>query len=282
MTQSEFMQQLAAALADLPAAEREEILADYRAYFIDGLADGRSEADITAALGEPQRLANELAAEYRLRQWESHKTPSNLKHALTAMAGLGVINLVLALPYLLVLTVLSSLWLGAVSVLLVGMLITGSWVTHSVFGWPVYSGWVVNDSGIGPVLIHTGGSHQPPRLQITTDKGESVKILPDASSGKLTIEARDGEEYFQMERDANGQLSTLKIGDGNSTIDLSGVKPLSSGGVLVFGVVLLLLGTLGTIFGWKALKGFWQGTGAWLRWQRQLMGGDTLKTWRKD
>jgi uncharacterized membrane protein len=82
MNQNEFLQQLSLGLERLPVAEREDILSDYRAYFNDALADGRSEADVAAALGDPQRLARELMAERKLKIWEANKTPANLGQVL--------------------------------------------------------------------------------------------------------------------------------------------------------------------------------------------------------
>jgi hypothetical protein len=71
-----------------------------------------------------------------------------MKQALGALAGLGVLNVLLAFPYLFLLTWLGSLWLGAVGMLVAGLLITGGWASHSVFGWPSLDNIVVNDSGV--------------------------------------------------------------------------------------------------------------------------------------
>lgn len=273
MSKNEFLQQLAAALGDLPAAEREEILADYRAYFDDAQADGRSEADVTAALGDPQRLARELRADRKLQQWEANKTPGNLKQVLAALAGLGVINLLLAMPYLVVLTVLSSLWLAALMLLLTGVIVTGSWASHAVFGWPSLGGIIVNDSGVGPWVI-AAQPGKAPHIRIEGREGEQVSIHTDASSGQTVVEARDGDEVFRMEKNADGSVARLTASDDSGSLELEGLTPTSSGSVLVLGLVLLLLGALGSVLGWKVLRALWQGTGSWLRWQRQLLSGE--------
>jgi len=276
MNREQYLQRLAAALGKLGPAERDEILADYRAYFDDAAADGRSEAEVCAALGEPERLARELTAERKLADWEADKSPANMKQALGALAGLGVLNVLLAFPYLFLLTWLGSLWLGAVGLLLAGVVITGSWASHSVFGWPSLDHIVVNDSGVGPWLIAAGPRDgQPPRIRIESEHGETVRIEPDPASGKLVIEARDGDEHFRLERDASGNVAQLQIRDGADSVELSGLPKATSGNVLVFGLVLTVLGLIGSVLGWKVLRWVWHGTGRWLRWQQRLVAGDT-------
>jgi uncharacterized membrane protein len=76
----------------------EEILADYMAYFDEAQAEGRSEQDVATALGDPRRLARELHAETRLRQWESNHSLRNSATALLALGGLAAVDLFLLLP----------------------------------------------------------------------------------------------------------------------------------------------------------------------------------------
>ncbi|WP_374350628.1 hypothetical protein [Chitinimonas sp.] len=60
MNQSDFLAELAQALAALPATERSDILNDYRDYFAEAAAAGRSDAAVISALGSPQQLAAAL------------------------------------------------------------------------------------------------------------------------------------------------------------------------------------------------------------------------------
>lgn len=272
MNKHDFLQQLAVALAALSDKERDEILADYRAYFDDAQADGRSEDDVAAALGDPQRLARELTAERKLKQWEAHKTPGNMKQVLGALAGLGMLNLLLALPYLLVLTLLSSLWLTALAMLLAGVLLTGGWASQALFGWPS-----LNDSGVGAWLVMTAAGGKAPAIHITGEDGERVAIHTDAQSGHLVVEASDGEGQFRLEKAPDGRVVQLQASDAEGSIELGGLAPHSRTGLLVLGLVLLLLGALGGVLGWKALKALWQGTGSWLRWQQRLLNGERLR-----
>src|SRR6185503_19252671 len=82
----------------LPPAEIEELMDDYVSHFADGLAAGRSEAEIAAALGDPVRLARELRAEVGLRRWEEERTPANFFAALAGFLALIAVDFVFLLP----------------------------------------------------------------------------------------------------------------------------------------------------------------------------------------
>lgn len=93
MTRADFMTRLRRGLAGMQATAIAEISDDYENHFVDGLANGRTEAEVAQALGNPDRLARELRAEAGLRRWEEEKTPSAAGGALWALLGLGAIDL---------------------------------------------------------------------------------------------------------------------------------------------------------------------------------------------
>lgn len=100
MTRVEFMSRLCRGLAGLPATAITDLTADYESHFNDGLAEGRGEAELTAALGDPERLARELRAEAGLKRWEETKNPSAAASAVFAVLGLGAIDILILLPML--------------------------------------------------------------------------------------------------------------------------------------------------------------------------------------
>ena len=77
MNRADFLAILGDGLAGLPAAEIDEILADYTAHFEEARASGRTEHEVASALGDPRRLARELRAETGLRRWENHHSFRN-------------------------------------------------------------------------------------------------------------------------------------------------------------------------------------------------------------
>jgi uncharacterized membrane protein len=100
MTRQAFMARLREGLAGLPAQTVADIVADYETHFADGVAAGRSEADVAAALGDPGRLARELRAEIGLKAWEENRNPSGAAAAVFAVLGLGAIDILILLPVL--------------------------------------------------------------------------------------------------------------------------------------------------------------------------------------
>jgi uncharacterized membrane protein len=90
MKRAEFLQCLRDGLRGLPTAQSEEWIADYDAHFSEGLASGRSEEEIAAALGDPARLAREVRAEAGIRKWETRRTPRNYAGALFALFGIAI------------------------------------------------------------------------------------------------------------------------------------------------------------------------------------------------
>jgi len=62
MNRNEFLARLRKGLVGLAQAAADDIVADYEAHFDEGRAAGRSEQDVAAALGNPDRIARELKA----------------------------------------------------------------------------------------------------------------------------------------------------------------------------------------------------------------------------
>ena len=98
MTRAEFIARLKDGLVGLPTATATDIIADYETHFDDGLAAGRTEAEVAAALGDPVRLARELKAEAGIQRWHQEKNPSAAAGAVFAVLGLGAIDILILLP----------------------------------------------------------------------------------------------------------------------------------------------------------------------------------------
>lgn len=98
MTKAEFIDRMKKGLNGLPQSTIDDIVADYDAHFADGAANGRSEAEVAQALGDPARLARELKAEAGLKSWETQKSPASAMSAIMGILGLGAIDLLILLP----------------------------------------------------------------------------------------------------------------------------------------------------------------------------------------
>jgi uncharacterized membrane protein len=100
MTRQAFLARLRDGLRGLPAATLADIMADYETHFADGAAAGRSEEEVAAALGNPDRLAREIRAESSLNRWREERSPSAAGAAVFAVLGLGAIDILILLPIL--------------------------------------------------------------------------------------------------------------------------------------------------------------------------------------
>jgi uncharacterized membrane protein len=99
MTRQAFMARLREGLRGLPPQAIADILADYETHFAEGEAAGRTEDEVAAALGDPDRLARELRAESQLARWREERSPSSAAAAIFAVLGLGALDLMLVLPF---------------------------------------------------------------------------------------------------------------------------------------------------------------------------------------
>lgn len=101
MSRELYLNRLRTGLAGLPPETIEDYVADYAAHFDEGVAAGRSEADVAAGLGDPARLARELKAEVGLKRWEAERNPSAAATAIFGLLGLGAIDVLILMPVLL-------------------------------------------------------------------------------------------------------------------------------------------------------------------------------------
>jgi uncharacterized membrane protein len=121
MTRAEFMGRLRRGLVGMPAAAAADIAADYEIHFEDGLAAGRSEAEVASALGDPDRLARELRAEAGAQRWHQEKNPSAAVAAIFAVLGLGAISILFLLPILMSVAMsLFGMFLAAIALFIGG------------------------------------------------------------------------------------------------------------------------------------------------------------------
>jgi len=115
MTRQAFMARLREGLRGLPPQTVADIVADYEAHFADGLAAGRTEAEVAQALGSPDRLAREVRAESTMTRWREERSPSSAASAIFAVLGLGALDILILLPILIgIASALFGLFIAAV------------------------------------------------------------------------------------------------------------------------------------------------------------------------
>ena len=138
MKRAHFMAQLRDGLSGLHHTDIGDIISDYERHFADGAADGRTEDEISAALGDPGRLARELRAEAGFRRWEENRSAGNFMGVVLALLGLATIDFVILLPLL---CILAAIFFG-LSVACLGMIVGGSALLFNLL--PFWSSWTGN------------------------------------------------------------------------------------------------------------------------------------------
>ena len=139
MNRAHFMAQLRDGLAGLHHSDINDIVADYESHFADGAADGRSQEEVAAALGDPVRLARELRAEIGFRRWEENRSAGNFLGVVLALLGLATIDFIIMLPFL---CFLAALFFG-LAVACLGMVVGGAFLLFNLI-W----GGVMGNTGM--------------------------------------------------------------------------------------------------------------------------------------
>ena len=142
MNRATFLSRLRTGLYGIDPEQVAEMTADYESHFSEGLAAGRSEEDIAAGLGDPDRLAREMRAEAGFRRWERERSMGSLAGVVMAFLGLVTLDVIIMIP--LVITVVSILlgfaaaslgvFIGGVALLVVAVIPGLSWFVIPALG----------------------------------------------------------------------------------------------------------------------------------------------------
>ncbi|MBO7888269.1 DUF1700 domain-containing protein [Burkholderia pseudomallei] len=211
MKQDAFIQRLRQALGSLPKRDVDEIVADYREYIGDALSAGRTEEDVIAALGEPEKLARELKAQANFRQWEERRSFGNLMRVVGSIAGLGLLHLILLVPFLLYMLVLTLgyVFFGALTV--AGLVTLVAFGSHYVFGTPVPG---VLPFGGGAAQLGAAGASGKADGKAATDgkAAQTGKIAQDPKSASAAAaDALNDAKELRVE----GERYVLDLHDGS-------------------------------------------------------------------
>jgi len=135
MNKNQFLLELEKGLKKISLDERQDIIQDFKEHFAIGLGEGKSEEQISEALGSPQQIAKELLANYHLEKAEVTATTGNIFRAVWAVIGLGFFNLVIVLGlFIALLGILFAGWIVGISFIASPLLVLLNAIVHpSVF-----------------------------------------------------------------------------------------------------------------------------------------------------
>jgi uncharacterized membrane protein len=126
MGKLEYLDALKRAMVGLAPEIQAKTLAYYEQRFVDGVAAGRSEEDISKDAGDPGKIAMTLRASTHLNAFEQKKNPANLLRLFVSVLGLAIFNLFMVVPALVYSALLATLYACALAFYVAGIAITAS------------------------------------------------------------------------------------------------------------------------------------------------------------
>jgi len=116
MNENQFLAELKHYLKKIPKDERDDMIGDYKEHFSIGKGEGKSEEDISDALGSPHKIAKELLAMYHLERAKNNTTVGNVFRATWAGIAIGFFNLIIVFtPFIAVTAIVLAGWIIGVT-----------------------------------------------------------------------------------------------------------------------------------------------------------------------
>lgn len=156
MNKEEYFEKLTKLLKEMPKDEREDILSDYEEHFRIGMENGRTEEELSRALGDPKTVAKQIKAEYKITKAENEPSANSIIEAVIAAAGLGLFNIIfVALPALGFAAIILTLFVLGLGVIFTGILAMLSPLLHLIF--PSIIHLPLGNGIIGNLMVVLGG-----------------------------------------------------------------------------------------------------------------------------
>lgn len=122
MNKKEYLDQLSKLLRTLPKEDREDIISDYQEHFAIGLEKGRTEEEISKALGNPKNVAKQIKADNLVKKAQDKPSIGSIIGAILATMGLGLFNLIfVAIPVLVVAVIILILFVAGIIIIFTGV-----------------------------------------------------------------------------------------------------------------------------------------------------------------
>ncbi len=159
MNKDEYIGKLTKLLRKLPKEEKEDIISDYEEHFMIGLEKGRTEEEISEALGNPKTVAKQIKAEYMVRKAEDKQSAGSMFEAVLAATGLGIFNLIfVAVPAMILVAILLTLFVFGGAMVFGGIYITLASIIQPLI--PQYNFNIIIGDGLlnvfGGILVGIG------------------------------------------------------------------------------------------------------------------------------
>jgi uncharacterized membrane protein len=140
MGKLEYLDALKRAMTGLAPQVQARTLAYYEQRFVDGLAAGCSEAEVSRDLDDPKKIAMTLRASSHLSAFEQKRRPFNLVRLVVSTLALAIFNLFMVVPAAVYASLLAAMYACALGFYVAGIAITASGLSGAnelVLGGPL-------------------------------------------------------------------------------------------------------------------------------------------------
>lgn len=196
MGKTDYLEALKRAMTGLPPEAQAKTLAFYEQRFVDGVAAGKTEEDVAAALDDPKKIAMTLRASTHMQAFETKKNPANLLRMLIAALGLAVFNLFMVVPAMVYAALLATMYACGLSFYLAGSVITASGLSGSneiVLDGPLRKVFANHATLDGSDDLETKVNISEQGIHIFSERSPNAKPRPasaDAAGKAAVVSAR--------------------------------------------------------------------------------------------
>jgi uncharacterized membrane protein len=185
MGKLEFLDALKRAMTGLAPELQAKTLAYYEQRFIDGLAAGRSEQEISQDLDDPKKIAMTLRANSHLSAFQQKRNPVNLLRVLVSALGLAIFNLFMVVPAVVYASLLTTMYACALAFYVAGIAITASGLSGAnelVLDGPLRH-FIISDDDASESNTHTKVTIDEDGVRVFQEKTPDPHPAPDLANG---------------------------------------------------------------------------------------------------
>jgi uncharacterized membrane protein len=158
MNKKEYLEELSRLLRKLPKEDRKDIISDYEEHFAIGLEKGRTEEEISRALGNPKNVAKQLKADHIIKKVEDKPSVGGIIEAILAAMGLGLFNLIfVSVPVLIVAAIILTLFVAGFAMILAGIYWVLSPLLHLIIPQIALPQFVSSPEGFWNIVVIIAG-----------------------------------------------------------------------------------------------------------------------------
>jgi uncharacterized membrane protein len=198
MDKIDYLDALKRAMTGLAPEAQAKTLAFYEQRFVDGVAAGRTEAEIAAEQDDPKKIAMTLRASSHMAAFEQKKNPANFVRMVFAAIGLAIFNLFMVVPAAVYAALLATLYISGASIYLAGAVVTASGLSGS--------NEIKLDGPVSHILSSQNWSDEDERPTRVTISEDGINIVTDKSGvDKKASAAEDEDKADKAERADSGK-----------------------------------------------------------------------------